>query len=363
MIVNDIIKVLENYAPPMLQENYDNSGLILGNNLQIVEKVLICVDVTEEVVDEAISKQCNLIISHHPIIFKGLKKINGKNYVERAIIKSIQNQIAIYAIHTNLDNVIYGVNSIFAEKLGLKNIKVLEPKNDFLFKLVTFCPYSHADIVRQSIFEAGAGKIGKYDSCSYNVDGEGTFKALENANPFVGELNKLHTEKEVRIETIFPKYLQNDIINALMNSHPYEEVAYDIYPLVNTFNTIGSGLIGEIEPIDELDFLKKVKIICENKYIRHSELLKNKINKVAICGGSGSFLIQKAIQENADVILTGDIKYHDFFEADKKIVIADIGHYESEQFVKELINTIINKNFPNFAVEISKMDINPIYYL
>lgn len=363
MIIKDITDFIENLAPVQLQETYDNAGLIIGDKNTEINQILVCLDVTENIVDEAIEKKCQLIISHHPLIFKGIKKINGNNSIEKIIIKAIKNNIAIYAVHTNLDNVINGVNSVLAEKLGLKNQRSLQPKKDIFRKLVFFCPVIHVDRVRKAIFEAGAGKIGNYDSCSFNTEGEGSFKAMENANPFVGEPGKLHFEKEIRIETIYPFYLESKIIEALLQSHPYEEVAYDIYKLENYFSQIGSGIIGEIDETDELNFLSQIKNISNCKCIRHSDLLDKKIKKVAICGGSGSFLIKDAIAAKADIFISGDIKYHDFFEAENKILIADIGHYESEQFTKDLLYTFITKKFPNFAVLISENNTNPIHYL
>lgn len=363
MTIKDITNLIENIAPVSLQESYDNAGLIIGDSKSEVDKILICIDVTEEVLKEAIDKKCQLIISHHPLVFKGIKKINGKNSVEKIIIKAIKDNISIYAAHTNLDNVLNGVNSILAEKLGLKNTQVLQSKQDLFRKLVCFCPIKHAENVRKAVFEAGAGNIGNYDQCSYNVIGEGTFRASEKANPFVGKINELHFEKEVRIETIYPCYIENEVIQALLQSHPYEEVAYDIYKLSNKQNTIGSGVIGEIESINEDVFLQNLKKITGSKGIRYTKLSGKPIKKVAICGGSGSFLIQDAILAKADIFVTADVKYHDFFEAENKIIIADIGHFESEQFTKELIYTIITKKIPNFAVLISEKNTNPIHYL
>ncbi len=364
MLIKEITDHIELQAPLSLQESYDNAGLIIGDKSSEAKGVLICIDITDEVLEEAINKKCNLIISHHPLIFKGIKKINGKNFTEKLIIKAIKNDLAIYAAHTNLDNIIKGVNSIVADKLGLKNITILSPKKDLLKKLVTFCPLSHADNVRQSLFNNGAGNIGNYDNCSFNIEGKGTFRANENANPFVGEINQLHYEEEVRIEIIFYTYQETRIIEALLKSHPYEEVAYDIYSLQNESTNIGSGIIGELENEESIDeFLSKIKDITKAKGIRHSKIIKNKIKKIALCGGSGSFLIHDAIAASADILITGDIKYHDFFEADNKIILADIGHYESEQFTKELIYSLLIKKFPNFAVFISDINTNPIFYI
>ncbi len=363
MLLKTITDLIESIAPLSYQETYDNAGLILGSNNKEIEKAIICIDVTEDLLNEAIEKNCQLIVSHHPLIFKGIKKINGANATERIILKAIQHDIAIYAAHTNLDNVKEGVNAILAEKLQLKNIRILQPKRSILHKLVCFCPTSHAEAVRNALFEAGAGHIGNYDNCSFTSSGQGSFRASEAAHPFVGKINQLHTEPEIRIETIFPGFLENKLLKALFASHPYEEVAYDIYTLENENQSVGSGMIGEIENEDESIFLQKIKNISNAKCIRHTSLLGKTIKKVAFCGGSGSFLIKDAIAAGADIFITGDVKYHDFFEAENKIIIADIGHYESEQFTKELLYSIITNKFPNFAVLISEKDSNPIHYL
>lgn len=363
MKIKDIISHLEKLAPPFLQESYDNAGLLIGNSNAVVSKALISLDVTEAVLDEAITKNCQIIIAHHPLIFKGLKRITGKNMVERIVTKAIKNDIAIYAIHTNLDNVKGGVNSILCEKLGIVNNKILAPKEGLLRKLVAFCPKKDASKIRQAIFDAGAGHIGNYDNCSFNTEGTGSFRALEGTNPYVGEKGKLHFEEEVRIESVFPVYLENDILQALHTTHPYEEVAYDIYPLMNTHGNVGAGMIGDLEiEMDEKLFLQKVKDIAGTACIRHSDFLGRKIKKVAVCGGSGSFLIKDAIRAGADLFISGDINYHDFFDADKKLVIADIGHYESEQFSKDLIYSVLIKKFPTFAVLISKGHTNSVNY-
>ena len=364
MILSKIISVIEAYAPLSLQESYDNAGLIIGNSKEYITKALICFDVTEDVIDEAIKIGANLIISHHPIIFGGLKKINGRNYVERIVIKAIKNDIALYAAHTNLDNIINGTNKILAEKLGLKNIKTLSPQAGMLNKLIVYVPLAHKEKVQQSLFDAGAGHIGNYDSCSFETQGTGTFRASEGSNPFVGSIGEIHKEDEIRLEIIFPSHLKGRIISALLSSHPYEEVAYDIYKIENKTNNIGAGIIGEMDVAeDELLFLKKVKKITSAKGIKHTYFLKKKVKKIAICGGSGAFLINKAKSAGADAYITGDIKYHEFFDADNSILIADIGHYESEQFTNTLLFSIIKEKIPTFAVQISDISTNPVNYL
>jgi len=361
--IKNITQLFENFAPLPLQESYDNAGLIVGNPETIIDSALITLDVTEDVVEEAVKKKVGLIIAHHPIVFSGLKKITGKNYVERTLLKAIKNDIAIYAAHTNLDSIEGGVNGKICEKLGLLNCRILQPAGSLLKKLVTFVPVDHAEKVREALFNAGAGHIGNYDSCSFNTEGQGTFRAGENTNPFVGEKGKIHHENEIRLETIFPGYIQGKVINALLQAHPYEEVAYDIYPLDNKFNKVGMGMIGYLpEEKEEKDFLQQLKDTFKTGTIKHTALLNKKVKKVAVCGGAGSFLLNQAIAAGADFFVSGDFKYHQFFDAENKIVIADIGHFESEQFTKELFYELLTKNFPKFAVHLSEVNSNPVFY-
>lgn len=363
MKIKEVIQLIEEIAPLSYQESYDNAGLIVGDKNQEITGVIICLDSTEEVVQEAIDKKCNLIIAHHPIVFSGLKKFNGKNYIERTVIKAIKNDVAIYAAHTNLDNVANGVNFKIAEKLGLKNIQILSKKSQLLKKIVVFCPVSHIDAVKESMFIAGAGAIGNYSECSFSTTGIGTFKAGESTTPFVGEIGKLQKENEHKIEVVAESFKANHIIDAMIQAHPYEEVAYDIYQLDNIHN-IGSGIIGELEvPMDELEFLKQVKATFKAGSLRFTKLNGRKIQKIALCGGSGSFLLNNAISSGADVFISADFKYHQFFDAEDKIVIADIGHYESEQFTSEIFYEILIKKITNFAVRLSEINTNPINYL
>lgn len=363
MKVKDITGYLETIAPRAHQESYDNSGLLTGEPGQEVTGVLITLDCIEEVVNEAIDKKCNLIIAHHPIIFKGLKKITGSNYVERTILKAIRNHIAIYAIHTNLDNVHTGVNRKIAEKIGLKNLKILAPKTDTLTKLVTFIPKADTEKVLQALYAAGAGQIGEYKNCSFQTEGTGTFMPVGNANPHIGEVNKQERVNEDRAEVIFPTYMEGQIVAALKSAHPYEEVAYYLTRLTNVNQEVGSGMIGELEqPLEPIEFLKRLKSSMNLTAIRHTRLLDRKVKKVAVCGGSGSFLLPQAIRSGADFFVTADFKYHEFFDAEGKITISDIGHYESEIFTKELLGEILNKKFPTFAVNFSATDTNPVRY-
>ena len=364
MQLRQITQFIESIAPLSFQESYDNSGLIIGHPDDEISGILITLDVTENIVDEAISKNLNLIIAHHPIIFSGLKKLNRKNYVERCVAKAIKNDIAIYSAHTNLDGVFGGVNSKICEKLKLQNCRMLVPMQNFLKKLVTFVPVSDAEKVRTALFEAGAGHIGNYDSCSFNQTGQGSFKGKDQTNPYVGDKNQLHFEEETRIETIFPKHIQYKVIQALLSAHPYEEVAYDIYPLDNEFAQGGSGMIGELaEPMSEMSFLQNVKEVFNCEVIKHTQLLGKTIRKVAVCGGSGSSYLKNAMAQNADIFISGDFKYHQFFDAEQQIIIADIGHYESEQFTKEVFYELLTKKFPKFALHLSEISTNPIKYL
>lgn len=365
MKLHDLIAAIESFAPLPLQENYDNAGLITGDPNMDITSAILCVDATEEVINEAIHHHCNLVIAHHPIIFSGLKKITGSNYVERTIIKAIKHDIAIYATHTNLDNVRSGVNSKICEKLQLINTRILAPLPDKLRKLFTFVPNEFAARVRQSLFDEGAGTIGNYDECSFNAEGYGTFRAGGESNPFVGEKGIQHREPETKVEVIFPSWLQSKIISALKKSHPYEEVAYDVVPLSNEWEQAGAGMIGELEqPMPANEFLKFLKEKMNVNIIRHTKAADDhsKLTTVAVCGGAGSFLLKQAISAGAQAFVTGDFKYHQLFDAEGKIMICDIGHYESEQFTPEIIAEVLKKKFPNFATRFTSVNTNPINY-
>ncbi|MEP7255542.1 MAG: Nif3-like dinuclear metal center hexameric protein [Ferruginibacter sp.] len=363
MKIQDITSFLESVAPPVLQESYDNAGLLTGNGNWDCTGVITTLDTTEEVVLEAIEKKCNLIVAHHPIIFGGLRKITGKNYVEKTVITAIKNDIAIYAIHTNLDNVLHGVNAAIADKLGLINRAILQPKSGTLKKLFTFVPVAHAEKLRSAIFAAGAGHISNYSECSFNTKGEGTFKPGEGTNPFTGKIGERHTEEEMKLEMIFPAWLENKILIAMMAAHPYEEVAYDIVSLENQNQQVGSGLVGDLaEPVKETEFLNLLKEKFNLSVIRHTPLKGKPVKKVALCGGAGSFLIGAAIAAGADFYISADIKYHEFFDANGRLVVADIGHYESEQFTIDLLFDILRQKFPTFAVLKTGVKTNPVHY-
>ncbi len=351
-------------APPVLQEPYDNAGLITGKGEWECTGVLVCLDTTPEIIDEAVERKCNMVVSHHPIVFKGLKKITGKNYVEETIIKAIKNDIAIYAIHTNLDNILTGVNFKIASVFGLQNTRVLSPKPSMLQKLVVFVPASHKDALLNALFENGAGEIGNYSECSFSLEGEGSFKPGEGADPYSGKMGLRSIEKEVRIEVIFEKWKKAKILGAMRGAHPYEEVAYYLSSLENDYAETGSGIIGELAvEVSEEEFLKHIKKVFDVKVVRHTELLGKKIRRVALCGGAGFFLLPDAMRSEADIYITSDVKYHEFFEADGRILLADIGHYESEQFTSELLVEHLLQNFPNFAVLKTGLNTNPVRYL
>jgi len=363
MTIHDIISEIEAFAPLAYQEDYDNCGLITGNKNWNATGVILSLDCIEEVIDEAIENKCNLVISHHPIVFSGLKKITGSNYIERTIIKAIKNDIAIYAAHTNVDNVTNGVNYKIAEKLALTNLKILAPKNNLLKKLVTYVPQSHHEKVLQALFSAGCGNIGNYDNCSFNTTGTGTFRGNESSKPFIGKPNELSKEEEIRIETIFEGDKEKKVLGALLGAHPYEEVAFDVYSLGNKYSKVGSGLIGEFkEGIKEDAFLALVKKVLGSECLKHTKKTGKIVKKVALCGGSGRFLLKNAINSNSDVFLTADFKYHEFFDADGNILVVDAGHYETEQFTPEIFYDIIIKKFPTFAVRLSKIKTNPVNY-
>ncbi|MBS1654089.1 MAG: Nif3-like dinuclear metal center hexameric protein [Bacteroidetes bacterium] len=363
MKIADVTRFLESIAPTSLQESYDNAGLITGNTGMDCTGILISLDATEEVIMEAVNRRCNLVVAHHPVIFKGLKKITGKTYVERTVIAAIKNDIAIYAIHTNLDNVLHGVNGKIASILGLRNITVLSSRQDTLKKLFTFVPVNKLDTVRDAIFEAGGGVIGKYSECSFNVTGTGTFKAGAGTNPYVGKQGERHEEEEIKAEIVFPAYLEKMIVTALKQSHPYEEVAFDIVALSNPHPAVGAGLVGELqETVSEKEFLGLIKTAFRVPMVRYTELTGKPVKRVAVCGGAGSFLVFNALAAGVDFYITADMKYHEFFDAEGKLVIADVGHYESEQFTIDLLQELLVEKFPTFAVLKTAVETNPVKY-
>lgn len=363
MKIKDLVSVLERRAPLSLQEDYDNCGLLVGDPEAEVDSAMVCLDCTEAVVQEAARHGCGLIISHHPVIFKGLKSLVPRTYVERTVLAAIKNEVALYAIHTNLDNVLEGVNGEIAVALGLKPIQVLDPKPGQLRKLVVFVPNDHAVALRDALFAAGAGAIGAYDECSFNAEGTGTFRGGEGTNPFVGRRGDRHHEPEVRVEVILPIHREQAVLAAMIANHPYEEVAHDLYPLANRHQGIGSGLLaGWDQPLSEADFLALLKTTFGLPSVRHSRLLGRPVQRVALCGGSGAFLLGRAVAAGADAFITGDLKYHQYFDADGRLLLADIGHYGSEQFTPRLVRRWLGEHFSTFAVRLAETVTDPIYH-
>lgn len=364
MRIREVLQAIEQVAPIALQESFDNTGVQVGDVNQEAKGVLLSIDVTENVILEAISLNCNLIVSHHPIAFRSFKSLTGKTYTERCLILACKHDIVLYAAHTNLDNAFGGINFKLAEMLRLQNVRVLSPLKGNLLKLVTFVPTAYAETVRNSLFNAGAGHIGGYDSCSFNLDGNGTFRAGEEAHPFCGNVGEMHIEQETRVETILPVFKQKDVLRALLAVHPYEEPAYDFYPLANDWNAAGSGVVGTLpEEMEEEEFLYLLKDTFKLASLQHSPYRGTLVRDVAICGGSGAFLIPKAISYGADVFVTGEAKYNDFYDVEDKLLLTTIGHYESEICSKEIFFDVLSKKYPNFAIHKSGFDINPVNYL
>lgn len=364
MKIKQVTDILEELAPLIHAEDFDNVGLLVGDVQAKITGILVTLDTLENVVDEAIATDCNLIISFHPIIFGGLEKLTGRTYVERVVIKAIQNGIAIYSMHTALDNIREGVNGKICEVLGIGDPKILIPKKGTIEKLVTYVPIKDAEALRTSLFEAGAGNIGKYSDCSFSTQGTGSFKAGEQAHPVKGEIGEMHYEEETQVNVIYSKRHRSCILKALFENHPYEEVAYELFALQNTDQNIGMGMVGELpERVDETEFLKRVKQKMNVSVVRHSQLLGQKVSRIAVLGGSGAFAIEAAKASGAQIFITADIKYHEFYKAEDKIVIADIGHYETEQFTKTLLVDYLTKKIPNFAIRLSESKTNPIKYL
>ena len=363
MIIKEVTDLLEELAPLEHAEDFDNVGLLVGDYSDEVTGILVTLDTLESVVEEAIDKKCNLIISFHPIIFSGIKKLTGKNYVERTVIKAIRNNISIYSMHTALDNSFLGVNAKICEVLGLADRRILIPKKGSIKKLTTYVPLASADQLRKSLWEAGAGHIGDYSHCSFSLDGRGTYKAGDESNPAKGKKGELHTEAETQVHVTFTTDKERAVLQALIDHHPYEEVAYEVYALENEHQYLGMGMIGSLEkPMAEEDFIALVKNKMKVPVIRHSGLLGKKVKNIAVLGGSGAFAIEAAKKSGADVFISADLKYHQFFSAEKRILLMDIGHYESEQFTKNLLVDYLKKKIPNFAIALSETVTNPINY-
>jgi dinuclear metal center YbgI/SA1388 family protein len=363
MKIKEILHSLEKWAPKAYQESYDNCGIQSGNDQHELTGILISLDTTEVVVEEAIAKKCNLIISHHPLLFKGVKNITGKNDLERTLIKAIKHDITLYAIHTNLDHVSTGVNYQICKQLGLENTSTLSSKSGLLMKLVTYVPEAQNEEVLQALFNSGAGEIGNYASCAFRTNGIGSFLPNETAKPYIGQQNKLEYVSEVKIETVFPSHLKSQVVTALKNAHPYEEVAFDLFEMQNSWDEVGAGRIGYLpKPLSVDNFLKHVCTTMGLENIKYTHGFSGTISKVAVCGGAGSFLLKNALSSGAEAFISSDFKYHEFFDAENNILVADIGHYESEVHTKELIYGFLNEKFSNIAILISEINTNPVRY-
>ncbi len=365
MLIGHITAALEQYAPFQLQEDFDNCGLIIGSPAHECSGVLVSVDVTTAVVKEAIESGCNLIVAHHPLLFKGIKRLNGLSPVEQAVKLALCHDIAVYACHTCLDNAAEGVSHMMAAKLGLEVVKVLEPKRGTLTALSVCVPAESADELRLALFEAGAGSIGDYDSCSFAVTGMGTFRPLDGAEPYSGKVGSQYIGEEVRLDLVLPSYLQNSVEKALVEVHPYEEPAYQFFPMLNGSRHLGLGAVGNLaHALTPDELVAHVKSVFQSPVARCSAYPADSIiRRVAVCGGAGSSLIPKAIAAGAQAIVTSDTRYHDFVDYANTILIVDIGHHESENCTKDIFYHIITKKFPNFAVRYANADINPINYL
>ncbi|WP_298347684.1 Nif3-like dinuclear metal center hexameric protein [uncultured Dokdonia sp.] len=363
MTVQEVSNLLNEWAPLAYAEDFDNVGLLVGDYNEQVTNILVSHDALENVVDEAITKECNLIVCFHPIIFSGLKQLTGKNYVQRVVQKAIKNDIAIFAIHTALDNVAHGVNYGMCKALGLQNVKILSPKKNHILKLTTYVPHKNAQALAETLFSTGAGSIGHYEECNFQLEGKGTFKGNDKSNPVIGTAGMRHTEAETQINITFEKHLQSKVLKTLFTNHPYEEVAYEITQLENKLQNVGMGMIGELEtPMPEGDFLSYTKTIFKTGGIRHSALKGSSIKKIAVLGGSGAFAIGAAKAQGADALITADLKYHDYYQAENKILLCDVGHYESERFTKNLIADYLTEKISTFAIILSEENTNPINY-
>ncbi|QJP34435.1 Nif3-like dinuclear metal center hexameric protein [Nonlabens sp. Ci31] len=362
MKIKDVIAHLEVLAPRFYAEDFDNTGLLTGEKTTDLTGILVTLDCLENVVDEAIDNNCNLIVSFHPIIFSGLKHLQPDDYVRKAVVKAIKNDIAIYATHTALDLAKGGVSYRMAQEMGLNNVKTLIPKSQLIKKLVTYIPQDHFEEVKEALFAAGAGTLGNYSECSFSTDGEGTFRGNEWSKPQLGEALKRSTVKEKALSITFLPHLEAAIKATLINFHPYEEVSFEISTLENSYQNIGMGVIGDLaEALETEEFLRKTKSVFKTGVVRSSFSRKRTIKKVALLGGSGAFAIKNALQSGADAYITADLKYHDFFQG-QDLLLCDVGHYESEQFTKNLLHEYLKEKFSNFAVLCAQARTNPVNY-
>ncbi len=367
MTCKEIIKYFEEWAPKEIAWQKDNVGLQVGSLNNKLNNILLCLELHDQVIDDAIKKNCNLIISHHPLLFQPLKKIDLQNDKNSKLIeKLIKNNITLYSAHTNLDFTKEGVSFELAKKLKLNNIDFLVHQNSNQYKLSVFVPVDFVDKVANAIFENGGGRIGEYTNCSFRTKGNGTFKGSGNSNPYLGEKNKIELVEEIKLEVLVDSWKLKKILTAIFETHPYEEVAYDIYPLANSNKNYGAGTIGELDkPMHQKQFLDYVADNLKIKNFRYSKG-NNKIKKVALCGGAGSDLVKDALNSGADAFITADLKYHTFQDANEKILLIDAGHYETEihsldEVKRKLSHYTIGKNI-NTKIFKYEGSTNPIFF-
>ncbi len=369
MIVNDVIKYLEGWAPKETAWQKDNTGLQIGATESKIKNIFLCLELTEIALSEAVEKNCNFIITHHPFIFQPLKKIditNDKN--SKLIEKIIKNDITLYSFHTNLDFTKNGVSFALAKKLDLKNISFLENQESNQFKLVVFVPGNNLNEVLDAIFNSGGGKIGEYEKCSFQVPGKGTFEGSENSNPAIGKAQNFEKVDEIRLEILIDSWNLKKVISAMIEAHPYEEPAFDVYPLQNKNVNFGFGAIGNLEnSLSENDFLNFVKEKLNLINLRFVKGKSGSIKKVAVCGGSGSDLLKQAILQKADAFITADVKYHTFHDAEDEILLIDAGHYETEILVFDEVKTKLEKLILKYnsdsEIFVFSQSTNPVRYL
>lgn len=368
MLIKEIIDAIESIAPLPLQEEWDNCGVQVGPTDNECTGVMVCVDCTPVVVEEAIAMNCNLIVSHHPLIFGGIKQLTGKTEAERCVINAVTAGLTIYSSHTALDNSPNGISHRMASLLGLEDVDVLVPREADQLKLVAYVPVSKLDDVRLALFDAGAGAIGNYDFCSFATDGRGSFRALDGANPYVGEVSQLHFEDESRLEVLLPRWKRRDVELALRQVHPYEEPAYEFSEVVAASRPAGSGCVGHLpQPmtVAQLALFAKERFGCQAVRLScyHGDPMVHTVRRVAVCGGAGGSFIGAVKRSGADAYITADLRYHDFVDYGKRLALIDVGHFNSEQCAKEIFYQLICEKFPNFAVHTSKNEKNPIQYL
>ena len=363
MTISEFIRQLSTKIRFSYAEDFDNVGLLCGRPEQELRGVLVCHDALESVVQEAIEKGCNCIVAFHPIIFSGLKSITGKSYVERAVMLALENKIAIIAVHTAWDNDFYGVNHGIAKALGLRHLQVLIPKKDALSQLRFFVPVEAAEQVRSAIFATGAGTIGQYADCSFNIHGTGTFLPLEKASPAYGEVGTWEQVSEMEVQILVENWQLPAAIQAMKDAHPYEEVAYYVTSLRNENHHAGLGQFGLLdEEMSAQEFLSECRAVFDVPVIRTSSHFTGRIRKVAVLGGSGASGISAAKKLGCDAYVSSDFKYHDFFQGDENFLLADVGHFESERFVSQQLADVISNILPTFAVLKSETKTNPVNY-